>query len=156
MHSVQTLRPTERSLFSVSLKAPASTSHQSYIRGGRSSWPQTILTTGSTQQNRDHTSACGIPCQLALHQHAAKYALPPYRKLQLHGVAETPIIGRNPFTHATHEKARQNQENSEARTAAAYLRTSSLTSHPNTCTAQLLASRIVLIARVKARRNRPR
>ena len=74
----------------------------------------------------------------------------------IHGKAETPIIGRNPFTPATHEKTRQNPENSEARAAVAYLRTSSLTSDPNTRIAQLLGSRHVLIARVEARRSRPR
>ena len=73
MHSLQTLRPTTCSLFSASLKASGGTPHQSYIRAGRSSWLQSIVTTGSTQQNRDHTSACGIPCQSAFHQHAPQY-----------------------------------------------------------------------------------
>jgi len=62
---------------------------------------------------RDHTPACGIPCQLAFHQHAPQYACHRTENYSILGMAETPLISRNPFTPATHEMTRH-PENSDA------------------------------------------
>ena len=39
------------------------------------------------QRCRDHTPACGIPCQLAFHQHAPQYACHHTENYRIHGIA---------------------------------------------------------------------
>jgi hypothetical protein len=62
---------------------------------------------------RAHTPACGIPWQLAFHQHAPQYACHHTENYSIHGMAEKTLINRNPFTPATHEMTRH-PENSDA------------------------------------------
>jgi hypothetical protein len=62
------------------------------------------------QRFRDHSPGCSIPCQLAFHKHASQYACQHTENNSIHGMAETPLTSRNPFTPARHEMTRQHQE----------------------------------------------